>query len=51
MSVIVYGIPNCDTVRKARAWLDEHGIDYTFHDYKKAGVDAAKLNGWVDARG
>jgi len=43
----LYGIPNCDTVKKARAWLDERGIDYAFHDYKKAGLDAATLRGWV----
>lgn len=45
----LYGIPNCDTVRKARAWLDAHGIGHTFHDYKKAGADAARLNVWCDA--
>jgi arsenate reductase len=39
----VYGIPNCDTVKKARTWLDAHGIAYTFHDYKKQGVDPAFL--------
>ena len=43
MSVTLYGIPNCDTVKKARSWLDANGIAYTFHDYKKAGGDAAKL--------
>ena len=47
----LYGIPNCDTVRKARAWLDARGIDYAFHDYKKAGVDAAALEAWVDRLG
>ena len=41
MSVDFYGIPNCDTVKKARAWLDTKGIGYTFHDYKKEGADAA----------
>lgn len=50
-NIVVYGIPNCDTVRKARAWLTERGIDYAFHDYKKAGIDPAKLRGWVNARG
>ena len=44
----IYGIPNCDTVRKARKWLDEAGKDYTFHDFKKEGVDAAKLEHWAD---
>ena len=49
MSITVYGIPNCDTVKKARKWLDAHGIDYAFHDYKKEGADAGKLAGWVAA--
>ena len=48
---IVYGIPNCDTVKKARTWLDAHAIAYTFLDYKKAGADAAKLATWCDAKG
>jgi len=47
----LYGIPNCDTVRKARAWLTGHGVPYDFHDYGKAGVDAAALDRWVDALG
>ncbi len=47
----LYGIPNCDTVRKARVWLDQHGIAYAFHDYKKAGIDRATLKGWVEAHG
>lgn len=51
MSLILYGIPNCDTVKKARTWLDNHGIAYTFHDYKKAGADAAKLAAWCHAAG
>ena len=51
MSVTVYGIPNCDTVKKARAWLTAHGISYTFHDYKKLGADPAKLAVWVAASG
>lgn len=46
-----YGIPNCDTVKKARAWLDARGIAYTFHDYKKEGADPAKLTRWVRERG
>ena len=46
MTVTVYGIPNCDTVKKARAWLDAHGIEYAFHDYKKLGVDPARLAEW-----
>jgi len=51
MSLQFYGIPNCDTVKKARGWLDQRGIGYTFHDYKKEGVDPAKLAEWSDAAG
>ena len=51
MSVTLYGIPNCDTVKKARVWLDAQGIDYTFHDYKKAGADEGKLNAWIAEKG
>ena len=47
----VYGIPNCDTVKKARKWLDAAGIGYTFHDYKKEGADPAKLEKWIGAAG
>lgn len=47
----LYGIPNCDTVKKARAWLAEHGIEYEFHDYKKHGVDAALLQKWMTKAG
>ena len=47
----VYGIPNCDTVKKARTWLESHGIQYEFHDYKKHGVDAVLLAKWMDAVG
>ena len=47
----VYGIANCDTVKKARTWLDGNGVAHAFHDYKKAGVDAALLRGWVDRLG
>ncbi|MCG1054481.1 ArsC family reductase [Mycetohabitans sp. B5] len=46
-ALTVYGIPNCDTVKKARDWLDAHGVTYAFHDVKKAGVDAALLRGWL----
>lgn len=42
----IYGIKNCDTMKKAFAWLDEYGIAYELHDYKKAGISAAKLNDW-----
>ena len=51
MSATLYGIPNCDTVKKARAWLDEHGVDYHFHDFKKAGVPADRLDAWIKAQG
>jgi Spx/MgsR family transcriptional regulator len=44
-----YGIPNCDTVKKARAWLDQRGVAYAFHDYKKEGADPAKLAAWSGA--
>lgn len=51
MSIEFYGIPNCDTVKKARSWLDAQGADYTFHDYKKEGADPAKLKQWIAAKG
>ena len=51
MSLQFYGIPNCDTVKKARAWLDQRGIDYLFHDYKKEGADLLKLSAWSDEIG
>jgi Spx/MgsR family transcriptional regulator len=47
----LYGIPNCDTMKKARAWLDGHGVAYEFHDYKKQGIDARTLRGWVKELG
>lgn len=51
MNPTVYGIPNCDTVKRARAWLAEHGFAAAFHDFKKAGVPAAALDAWLDALG
>ena len=51
MSVTLYGIPNCDTVRKARSWLDARGVAYAFHDYKKSGADPAKLAEWCPVAG
>ena len=51
MSTTVYGIKNCDTMKKAFAWLDEHGVAYTFHDYKKSGIDSARLHAWSKAVG
>lgn len=47
----VYGIKNCNTVKKALTWLDEHAIEYTFHDYKKEGVDEKKLKAWTKELG
>ena len=47
----LYGIPNCDTVKKARNWLDARGLAYTFHDFKKEGADPVKLAAWLDAKG
>ncbi|PLY15127.1 MAG: ArsC family reductase [Sedimenticola sp.] len=47
MSVTLYGIPNCDTMKKARKWLYEHAIEYQFHDYKKHGLDESTLRDWV----
>lgn len=46
MALTMYGIKNCDTIKKARVWLDAREIAYTFHDYKAAGIDRAKLAGW-----
>ena len=43
MTITIYGIKNCDTMKKARAWLDSHGVDYDFHDYKTAGIAKDKL--------
>ena len=51
MTLEFYGIPNCDTVKKARKWLEANGLDYAFHDYKKEGADASKVTGWVEAKG
>ena len=51
MTLTLYGIPNCDTVKKARAWLDQHGVSFVFHDYKKAGIDRARLQDWIAAHG
>ena len=51
MSITLYGIPNCDTVKKARKWLDARDIDHDFHDYKKQGADAARIADWVERAG
>ena len=47
----LYGIPNCDTVKKVRTWLEARGLAYTFHDYKKEGADPAKVAAWIKAEG
>lgn len=46
MSVTIYGIKNCSTMKKARAWLEQHSVDYAFHDYKTAGIERARLERW-----
>lgn len=51
MRPTMYGIRNCDTVKKARAWLDGRGVAYDFHDYKSAGIDEARLRGWIGELG
>jgi Spx/MgsR family transcriptional regulator len=51
VTIEFYGIPNCDTVKKARNWLDARGVGFTFHDYKKEGADPAKLSAWTGAVG
>ena len=51
MSVVIYGIKNCDTMKKARAWLDKAGVAYDFHDYKTAGVERPRLEGWAKKAG
>ncbi|MET0529191.1 MAG: ArsC family reductase [Microvirga sp.] len=47
MAATLYGIKNCDTMKKARAWLDANGVAYAFHDYKASGIDRARLEGWA----
>jgi arsenate reductase (glutaredoxin) len=51
MSITIYGIKNCDTMKKARSWLDAHGVAYAFHDYKAAGIDRAHLEKWIKKAG
>ncbi len=46
MSITIYGIKNCDTMKKARSWLEKHDVEYAFHDYKTAGIDRARLERW-----
>jgi arsenate reductase len=51
MTATLYGIRNCDTMKKAWTWLDQHGVAYDFHDYKKQGVSRARLAAWTDEVG
>ncbi|HEX2146607.1 MAG TPA: ArsC family reductase [Pseudorhizobium sp.] len=51
MTVTIYGIKNCDTMKKARNWLDQRGIDHRFHDYRAEGIDRAYLRRWIEACG
>src|SRR5438445_662656 len=51
MSIVLYGITNCDTVKKARAWLGDHGSAYRFHDFKKQGVPTERLDAWIEELG
>ncbi len=51
MTPVIYGIPNCDSIRKAKRWLKAQGVDFAFHDYKKAGIDRAQLEAWCDELG
>ena len=46
MAITIYGIKNCDTMKKARAWLEQHGVDYAFHDYKTASIERGRLKQW-----
>ncbi|MGE0776443.1 MAG: ArsC family reductase [Sphingomonadaceae bacterium] len=51
MTITMYGIKNCDTIKKARSWLEEHRIGYDFHDYKREGIDRERLSAWADELG
>jgi arsenate reductase len=51
MAITIYGIKNCDTMKKARSWLDSHGVVYDFHDYKSAGIDKDRLKRWSEELG
>ncbi|MDB5376966.1 MAG: hypothetical protein JWR00_1412 [Rubritepida sp.] len=51
MTTTIYGIKNCDTMKKARSWLDARGVSYAFHDYKASGIEAETLEGWADQVG
>ncbi|WP_415911576.1 ArsC family reductase [Neptuniibacter sp. QD37_11] len=49
--ITMYGIPNCDTIKKAKKWLEANGVDYQFHDYRKNGLEEAQLKAWIDELG
>ena len=51
MPITIYGIKNCDSMKKARAWLDKHKVEYAFHDYKTAGIERGKLETWAKKAG
>ena len=51
MPITIYGIKNCDTMKKARAWLDKHGVEYSFHDYKVSGIERDRLERWSKKAG
>ena len=51
MKTRLYGIPNCDTMKKARAWLESRRVDYEFHDYRKSGIERAQLESWIQTVG
>ena len=51
MTITIYGIPNCDTMKKARAWLEGHGVAYAFHDYRASGLEPETLDKWVERLG
>lgn len=51
MPVTMFGIKNCDTIKKARTWLESRGVAYSFHDYKTSGIDRERLSAWVDELG
>ncbi|MCX7314082.1 MAG: ArsC family reductase [Alphaproteobacteria bacterium] len=51
MAITIYGIKNCDTMKKARAWLDQHGVAFEFHDYKAAGIERERLERWSKKAG
>jgi arsenate reductase len=50
-AITIYGIKNCDTMKKARTWLDNHGVDYSFHDYKTVGIERERLEQWCETVG